>query len=274
MICKAMKMMVLTGAVLGGSGLLLFGTDLGSYLGTMASSVRESVVGQIPVPFQLKRAEGLIRQIDPQIDTCKRDLANAEVELENLQASVTRLERVVDNEEKKLKTGAQLLSGDGTGEVRLAADHLSRRRVEVDLQRTLDSFKNNSAMLKAKRTLIDRQSQAVQVAKQRLVAVSAERETLCEQVRSLKVQQQQIEAMAASSRRFDLDSSALSQAKAVVEEVRKRLDVAQKMIENEMVFQGEDVVSAADASRDVLKEIHEQFGHAAVLSVGTQSVGR
>jgi chromosome segregation ATPase len=271
MICKAFKLMVLTGAVLGGSGLLLFGTDLGSYLGTMASSVKESVVGQIPVPFELKRAEGLIRQIDPQIDNCKRDLARAEVELEELQGSVVRLERVVDGEERKLKTGAQLLSGDGTGEVRLASDHLSRRRVEVDLQRTLDSFKNNSAMLKAKRTLIERQTQAVEVAKQRLLAVRTERESLEDQVRSLKTQQQQIEALAANSKRFDLDSSALSQAKEVIANVHKRLDVAQKMLENEMVFQGDDVVSAADASRDVLKEIHEQFGHPASLSIGTQS---
>jgi myosin heavy subunit len=259
MICKTFKWMLLTGAVLGGAGFLFLGTAFPSYVTTMASSVRESVVGQIPVDLELKRAEGLIRQIDPQIDTCKRDLANAEVELESLQQSVQHLEQVVGHEEKKLKVGARLLTGDGEGEVRLAADHGARRRVHVDLQRTKDSYVNNVAILKAKRALIDRQARAVDAAKQRLVAVRTEREALDDQVRSLKTQQQQLEALAANSQRFDLDSTALSQAKEVIQAVKKRLDVAQRMLENDMVFQGDDVAVAASEQRNVVKEIEELF---------------
>jgi len=259
MICKTFKMMLLGGAVLGGAGFLFLGTDFPSYVGTMASSVRESVTGQIPVEFELKRAESLIRQIDPQIDTCKRDLARSEVELDELYQSVTRLEQVVQNEEKKLKVGARLLSGDGQGSIELAVDNGARRRVSADLQRTKDSYVNNAAILKAKRALIDRQARAVDAAKQRLIAVRTEREALEDQVRSLKTQQQQVEALAASSTRFDLDSTALSQAKEVIAAVRKRLDIAQRMLENDMVFQGEDPHLVAVEERNVLKEIDELF---------------
>jgi DNA repair exonuclease SbcCD ATPase subunit len=262
MICKTFKWMLLTGAVLGGAGFLFVGTDLPSYLGTVAASVRESVAGQIPIDFELKRAEGLIRQIDPQIDTCKRDLARAEIELERLQESVARLEKVVDGESKTLKSGARLLSGDGTVDVQLAADRVARRRVEIGLARTKDSYVNNVAMLKAKRSLIDRQAQAVEAAKQRLHAVHAEREALEDQVRSLKTQQQQVEALAASSKRFDLDSSALSQAKEVIAAVRERLDVAQRMLENDMVFQGDEVLTASGEERNVVKEIEDLFAGA------------
>lgn len=259
MICKTFKWMLLGGAVLGGVGFLFLGTDFPSYVGTMASSVRESVAGQIPVEFELKRAEGLIRQIDPQIDTCKRDLARSEVELDELHQSVNRLEQVVQGEEKKLKVGARLLSGDGSNSVELAVDNGARRRVSADLQRTKDSYVNNLAILKAKRALIDRQERAVEAAKQRLVAVRNEREALEDQVRSLKTQQQQVEALAASSQRFDLDSTALSQAKEVIATVRKRLDIAQRMLENDMVFQGEDPSVAVVEERNVLKEIDELF---------------
>ena len=170
MFCKAFKMLFLTGAVLGGTGFLLFGTNLGSYLGTMASSVKESVEGQIPVDFEIKRAEKLIMQIDPQIENCKRDVARAEVELEELHASVQGLEKSTGQEEKRLKTGARLLSGDGTTTVTLAGDMLTRRRVESDLRRTMDSYNNNLMILKTKRALIERQTEAVSVAKQRLTA--------------------------------------------------------------------------------------------------------
>ena len=259
MICKTFKWMLLGGAVLGGAGFLFLGTDFPSYLGTMASSVRENVTGQIPVEFELRRAEGLIRQIDPQIDTCKRDLARSEVELEELHKSVHHLEEVVDGQEKKLRVGARLLSGDGKAEVQLAVDHGARRRVSVDLQRTKDSFVNNTAILKAKRALIERQERAVDAAKQRLIAVRTEREALEDQVRSLKTQQQQVEALAASSTRFDLDSTALSQAKEVIAAVQKRLDIAQRMLENDMVFQGDDPTLIAVDERDMVKEIGELF---------------
>lgn len=259
MIGKTFKVILLSGAVLGGAGFLLLGTAFPSYVTTMASSVRETVAGQIPIDLELKRAESLIRQIDPQIDQCKRDLARAEVELEELQQSVARLEKVVGGEEKKLKTGAQLLSSDGSSEVLLAADFGARRRVQHDLVRTKDSYVNNVAILKTKRTLIDRQSKAVDAAKQRLIAVRSEREALEDQVRSLKTQQQQVEALAANSQRFDLDSTALSQAKEVIATVRKRLDVAQRMLENDLMFQGEDPVAVVVDERNVVKEIHDLF---------------
>jgi len=268
MICKAFKWMLLSGAVLGGAGFLFLGTDFPSYLGTMASSVREGVTGQIPVEFELKRAEGLIRQIDPQIENCKRDLARSEVELEELHASVARLQTVVDGEEKKLRTGVKLLSGDGsTGEVHLAVDNGARRRMNADLQRTKDSYVNNVVILKTKRALIERQERAVDAAKQRLVAVRTEREALEDQVRSLKTQQQQVEALAASSTRFDLDSTALSQAKEVIAGVRKRLDIAQRMLENDMVFQGDDPLAVAVEERNVQKEIEELFAAGATATV-------
>lgn len=263
MIGKTLKWMLLGGAALGGAGFLFLGTDFPSYVGTFASSMRESVAGSIPVDIELKRAESLIRQIDPQIDTCKRDLARAEVELEELQTSVVHLEKVVDGEERKLRTGAKLLSGDGSGaQVQLASDLGSRRRVSVDLQRTKDSYVNNVAILKTKRTLIDRQSRAVDAAKQRLLAVRTEREALEDQCRALKTQQMQVAALSAHSQRFDLDSTALSQAKEVIATVKKRLDVAQRMLENDMVFQGEPDELAIE-TRDVVKEIHDLFATAA-----------
>ena len=263
MIGKTFKWMVLSGAVLAGAGFVFLGTDFPSYVGTVATSVRESVAGQIPVDIELKRAAGLIRQIDPQIETCKRDLARAEVELEELQQSVARLEKVVGAEEKKLKAGARLLSGDGSdGHVELAADFGARRRVSADLERTKDSYVNNVAILKTKRTLIERQSSAVEAAKQRLLAVRTERVALEEQVQSLKTQQMQIEALSAQSTRFDLDSTALSQAKEVIGSVRKRLDVAQRMLENDIVFQGDPVEVAID-ERNVVKEIEQLFAQPA-----------
>lgn len=257
MIGKTFQLMILSGVVLGGAGFLFLGTAFPSYVRTVAGSVRESVQGQIPVELEIKRAESLIRQIDPQIETCKRDLARAEVELEELQQSIQRLERLVDSEQKKLKVGARLLNGDEPATAQLAADFSARRRVQHDLQRTKDSYVNNTAILSAKRALVERQGKAVDAAQQRLLAVRSEREALEDQVRALKTQQQQVEALAANSHRFDFDSTALSQAKEVIAGVKKRLDIAQRMLENDMA--GIDPIAVVVDERNVLREIEELF---------------
>ena len=274
MILKAIKFTVLTGAVLAGTGFLLFGTNLGSYLGTVAGSVHEGIEGAIPVEFEIKRAENLILQIDPQIETCKRDVARAEVELEELQSSVIDLEQSVGHEEKRLKTGARLLGSDGAATYTLANDTMTRRRVERDLQRTLDSFRNNQKILETKRSLIARQSESVNVAKQRLSAVRSEKEVLADQVRSLRTQQHWIQTMGASQKRFDLDDSALSQAKEALAKVQKRLDVAQKMLENDMSCHDDDPLAVAEPTRDVLREIRDHFacGDASTGSVQSTMV--
>ena len=259
MIRKTLKMLLIGGVALGGAGFLFLGTDFPGYLGSVASSVRERVADQIPVELELRRAEDLIRQIDPQIQSCKRDLARAEVELEDLQSSVVHLEEVVAAEAKKLRVGANLLREARDHGVHLASDFSAERRVSADLGRTKDSYVNNVAILDTKRALIERQTRAVGAAKDRLAAVRYERAALEDQVRALKTQRMQVEALAATSDRFDFDSTALSEAKEVIAGVRKRLDVAQRMLENDMAFAGEPV-DVPLAARDVLGEIDELFG--------------
>ena len=42
------------------------------------ASIKEGVVDNIPVDFEIKRAEKLIQAIEPQIDTCRLDVARAD----------------------------------------------------------------------------------------------------------------------------------------------------------------------------------------------------
>jgi hypothetical protein len=250
---------------LGATSFFLFGDNALNYVSTMASSVKDSVRGQIPIEFELKRAEGLIRDIGPQIHQCKVDVARQEVQLENLVDDVARLERDVARAERKLKQGADLLaSSDGTPVYELAGGTYSRERIEIDLERTFEVYKNNTDLLKSKTALIERQNRAVAAARSKLDAVRAEESRLSDLIGQLKTQKAQIDAMKASSKSFVLDDSALGQAKKVLAEVKERLDVAQKMLADDLFF--EDGIRPADGPRrNIVAEIHRHFavdGHA------------
>lgn len=270
---KLIKWTLIGGVGVASLGFFLFGDHATSYLQTMTGSVRDSVRGNIPVQFELKRAEKLIKAIEPEIDGCKRDVARAEVELENLTADVLRLEDQVAKAEKKLKVNAGVtVASTGAISVQLANYDVSRRRAEIDLERTFDAYRNHVALLRGKKALIEKQSRAVAAARQRLDAVRTEKSRLEDTVSTLKTQKAQLDALAAGSKRFDLDDTNLSKAKEVLTEVKKRLDVAQKMLEDDTLFAGgED--DLARSSRDITKEIREHFATggpaACVEPVGT-----
>ena len=72
-------------------------------------------------------------------------------------------------------------------------------------------------------------------------------------------------AMAATSSRFDLDDSALSRAKEVLGRVKKELDVAQRVIEDDLYHQ-QGITGELPAGIDVVKEIDTFFAEASCVA--------
>lgn len=253
---KFVKWIVIGSLSVAAAGYLLFGSHIGSYLGTAASQIRQGISDSIPIEFELRRAENLIREIEPQLHDAKREVAQAEVDLDNVRGEVERLEREVTTGERKLKSVSAAVTNDQGG-YRLAS--YDRARVEMDLERTFDAYRNNVALLKGKRALIERQERAVAAARLRLDAVRTEKVRLEDMVASLKTQKRQLDALAASSRSFELDDTALGRAREVLDEIKNRLDVAQRMLEDE-VFAGEAVT--ASSQRNITREIEQYFSSA------------
>jgi predicted nuclease with TOPRIM domain len=108
--------------------------------------------------------------------------------------------------------------------------------VALNLKRSFEAFKNERELLATKHKLRDRQRAAADAARARLDAVRAEKARLEDMVASLRVQKAQVDAMAAASPNVQLDDSALGEAKQVLAEIKNRLDVTQKMLEDDMVF--------------------------------------
>jgi chromosome segregation ATPase len=255
---KLIKWSLIGVITLGAAGYFMLGDQFGSYIATAGSSVRDSFKQSIPVKFEIKRAEKLIRAIEPEVRQCKREVARAVVELEYLQRAVERLEKTVGKQEKKLKAGSELLS-TRTSSYTLSGQEYSHRRVAIDLSRTFENYKNNKAILKSKRALISRQSRAVSASQVKLDMVRARKAELDNTIAALKLQKKELDAMAAANQRVDLDDSALSEATVVLAKVKKRLDIAQKMIEDDIFFDSGIVTDEQLPKRDIVKEINQHF---------------
>lgn len=229
---KPLAIAVLSAAALA----LLFPSYVSTALGYAGAAVKQSV----PIDFEIERAGHLISGIAPQVEACKRQVAVSEVALDQLERDVTALTDKVTLGRNKLANDKQMLapapvSGVAVSAMLVEASH-TRDRVAVNLARDLESLQNMSSLLASKQLLLERQRKSVAAAHDRLQAVRTEKARLEDLVANLRLQKEQVDALAAQAPNVTIDDSALSKAKEVLADIKQRLDVSQRMLENDMVF--------------------------------------
>jgi len=271
---KILKWTAASAIILAVGGWTVFGSDAFSYLTTAVSSARDHVKEQIPIEFELERAEEMVEAIEPEIRRCERDVAEAEVDLRELSASVGDLRDTITQEEAFIRARTAVLSSGTGGEGYALASVPSERMARSELERVFDSFRSHSEILKAKEARIVQQTEMVTAAKQRLASVASEKAQLEQQIVSLRQQKQWLDAVAAESSKFDLDDSQLAQARKALESVKRRLNVTQQMIQNRAYYNGEALVGATDPQRDILGEIEDHFAEAGARGALSESKGR
>ncbi|HHI79846.1 MAG TPA: hypothetical protein ENK02_07675 [Planctomycetes bacterium] len=287
--CKWVKRLVFLGVLVAGVGYLTFGTSMGSYAKTAFGDLRGKIKKAVPVDFELRRAHGLIREIDPEINSARRDVARAEVELENLEEEIRNLKTAITEGEAKIgrqrKFLAQLprMNGDSvltvnisSAGVQLTSKAPLAQRVRRDLARTFDLYRNQKELLRSKLTLVSRQRRVLEAARSKLDSVRAERAKLEDMISSLEAKKKQLDAMAAAAKRFDLDTSALGEARKVLADIRKRLDVTKKIIEEDMFLVTGTPSEEDGPQRDILEEVDRYFGgkqESSAKALKTESIG-
>ena len=268
---KLIKWTAISGLALLIGGFVFFGKGFSSYASTAFEDVRDAVHQNVSVDFELRRAKGLIAKIDPEILEARREVARSEVDLDRLGIQIQNLQANLAKGEHKITRLREYLAENPSpvaGEVRSVAykveshNHwrakISRIRYEQELARSFDLYRNQKGMLKSKTELMVRQRQILEASRSKLVAVRSEKQKLEDMVTQLDARKRQLDALAATTHQVDLDDSVLSQAKTVLGEIQKRLDVKEKMIQ-EGIFMETGMASQSLETRDIAREVDDYF---------------
>ncbi len=271
---KLLKWTLISGVTLGVVGFLFFGKGFTSYASTAFNDVRTAVRENVSVDFELRRAKSLIGKIDPEILEARREVARSEVDLDrlgvgirNLQARLVKGEQRISSLREHLAMIPAMAPAVG-GEVRsvsyqvepenLWRAKVDRIRYEQELARTFDLYRNQKSLLKSKTNLMVRQRQILEASRTKLAAVRSEKQKLEDMVTQLEARKRQLDALAATTHQIDLDDSVLNQAKTVLGDIQKRLDVKEKMIQ-EGIFMETGIASESLVSRDITSEVDAYF---------------
>lgn len=237
-------------------GGFVFGRDFVSYLRTSASSIRTSVKDSVPIDFELERARDMVEQVIPEIHANIRLIAQDEVEIAGLREDIQRSTESLANEKKRIQKLADLVA-EGKDQYKLNDYRYTHQQLKEELSHRFESYKEAQDVLSGKHRLLMARENSLQAAMQTLDRAKSQKAQLETQIALLDGRYQMIKNTASGSS-LQLDRSKLAQTEKVISEIKKRLDVAERVLAHEARFTGPIPVDVID-DKDLVSEVHNYF---------------
>ena len=256
MVGKMIKYGLISAVVLAVVGGGLFGTDLISYVSSSARSLRTSVKDSVPMEFELQRARDLLDEIVPEMHANIRLIAEEEVEVDGLKKDISRCETSLADGRAKIEKLGGLLASEGTY-FTLSSRRHSRDAVKGELSRRFEQHKEAEVVLAGKQRLLTTREKSLAAAIQMLSKARTQKAVLADRIESLAAQHRLVRAASVGSR-FQVETSKLAQTDKLIRDIKKRLDVAERVLAHEGRFVEQMEVDVVDEG-DLLTQVREHF---------------
>jgi hypothetical protein len=257
MILKSIKSVVLVGlgvAVVGG---LLFGREAASYFRSAVGSVRDVAKDNVPIEFELRRARDLLDDIIPEMQANIRIIAQQEVEIANLKTDITNTRKALNDEQAKVhKLRETLVTQQASYYIN--GLNYSRKAVTEELSRRFERYKEAEVVLAGKQRLLENREKSLLAGIAMLEKTRSQKQLLEGQIESLEGQFRLVQAAAVGSK-VHVDHSKLAQTQKVLADIKKQLDVAERVLAHESRFTEEIKVDNVD-EKELTASVDEHFG--------------
>lgn len=237
-------------------GGLLFGKDLVSYVSSSAKSVQTAVKDAVPIEFELRRARDLLEEIIPEMHANIRLIAQEEVEVAALKADITRSEEAIEQEKVRISKLRGALDVQ-QAQYHFGGTEYSRSYVKEDLANRFERFKESELVFASKQRLLNTRENSLKSAMQLLEQTRSRKRLLEDKIESLASQYRVVKAAAIGSN-IQVDNSKLAKTEKLISQIKKRLDVAERVLAHESQFVQAIPVDAV-VEADLLTQVDEYF---------------
>ena len=263
MVTKWCKKGLIVAAAIFVIGALVFGKDMVSYFHSSAKSVQDAVKNSVPTEFELRRAHDLLEEIIPEMHANIRLIAQEEVEIATLKGDITENEKSLGEERQRIEKVSSMLSKSHLTSYRVGELRYTREQLKEDLGRRFDHFKEAEIVLAGKRRLLGAREKSLQAALQLLDRTRAQKALLAQKIEALGSKHRLIQAASVGSR-IEIDSSKLAQTEKLINQIKKRLDVAERVLAHESHFV-QPIPLDTITEEDLLTQVEEYFAPASAI---------
>lgn len=264
---KTLTIAVVSAALLVGVGFGLTGKNVFGYLRSSSNMIQKSVKDAIPVELELQRARDLLGDLVPEIKSNLKDVVAEEVEIADLERELSEQREAIDTERARVR---KLRTALKTQQVSYQFANHSYTRGEVvnELKRRFEQLKTAEMLVDGKENLLNKRRSSLAAAQKKLEKTRLARIDLDAQIESLEAQFRLIQAQSSTSD-LEFDASKLTELQGVIKDLKKRLQVAERVLARDAEFievipvetQSEDsIVGSVDAylNGDVVEKVEVQ----------------
>ena len=256
MIMKWLKRSVIVVAGVSLVGGMLFGKDVVSYVRSSAKSVRTVVKDSVPIEFELRRARDLLEEIIPEMHANVRLIAQEEVEVAGLNVDIAKSQDSTKEEELRIAKLRSALA-EPKAQYCFAGREYPRSYVKEDLANRFERFKESELVLASKKRLLVSRENSLYAAMQMLEQTRSRKRMLQDKIESLASQHRLVKAASVGSN-IQVDNSKLAQTEKLITQIKKRLDVAERILAHESQFVQAIPVDAV-VEEDLLTQVDDYF---------------
>ncbi len=256
MVLKGLQIAVGLTLLAGIVGGFIFGADLVSYVTSSARSVQTAVKDSVPIEFELRRARDMLEDIIPEMQANIRLIAQEEVEVAGIEEDIESHEASLAKARHTVASLRGALSTDDATIV-LAGRRYDRQRIKEELARRFDALKEAEIVLAGKQRLLEARDKSLHAAMDMLDRTRVQKAKLETQIEGLEAQYRLVKASAVGSK-FDMDHSKLAKTEKLISEIKKRLDVAERVLAHEARFV-EPIPVDTISEHELLAEVDEHL---------------
>ena len=249
-------------------GTLVFGKDLASYMKSTTKLARQTVKDSVPIEFELRRAQDLLEEILPEIHANIRMIAQEEVELAALKTEIDESRQAVDQQRQRVEKLRSALEQDRDS-FNFGGRKYSRQEVTDELAAQFEHLREAELVLASKIKLHENRETSLKSAMTLLEKTKGQKRILAAKIEALESKHRLLKATAVGSG-VKVDNSKVAQTEKLIDDIRKRLEVAERVLAHESKFVQSipvDQVSEKDLVSEVDAYLAKEPGQAAADEV-------
>jgi chromosome segregation ATPase len=218
--------------LLGAAALLLvalfFGRSAVSYVTTAVDRVQDQVKGNVPIKFEIDRARGMIKNLEPEVERNMHLIAREEVEIAKLQRELGQNEKqLAKSRDEILRLKGDLESGNT--QFVYAGRSYSEFEVKADLANRFQHHKTAEATVEQLQKILRARENGLNAAREKLEGMLASKRQLAVEIENLEARLKMVE-VAQTTSQFNFDDSQLARTRDLINDIGTRLEVTEKMM--------------------------------------------
>ncbi len=231
-----------------------------------ARQTEKDIKGRVSPEAKLDEARHLLANLGPEERKAQSVIAGEIVAVDKLRNEIAQTRANLDKREAALADLRTELK-KGTSFVTLDNQKIPREKVEANLARQWDSFKNAKEALKSQEDLLKTREEGLEAAKAKLTALRSKREELQAKVDKMEIELKKLRT-AQTVNNVNVDDSKFSEAAKLVDEIDTQIKT---QVEELNLQKGVDADANVQKALDnqaktnqAMKEMDEFFGNTKV----------